>query len=285
MPKGLIFFCCACCILVLTIVNLSIGPIVSGRVGGSWGYLPCAYYKDYHKETKKTTSGDALKYGAKWNMDECTRKKGMHDMEYTAFIFDIVIGFSCGLLGLLHLFDLKKDFAEKTGLIGLICGCIGFILTFIYVIFNGLVYTTYGTELIGDNGPYKRNGDYAYAEKSGNEFKCLYFDNENNFHSIYATYSDLIKKQYNYNKDWEKKTETGCVNSIYVRACATRKNIPVDNSLSHCNKLYVSGGIDTITNKDMSDRFLTALILSLLVCLGNIGLGIFGFLIAKSGEF
>lgn len=285
MPKGLIFFCCACCILVLTIVNLSIGPIVSGRVGGSWGYLNCAYYKDQHKEIKKTISGDDLKYGAKWNMDECTRKKGMHDMEYTAFIFDIVIGFSCGLLGLLHLFELKKDFAEKTGLIGLICGCVGFILTFIYVIFNGLIYTTYGSEYIGSHSLSKRNGDYAYAEKSGNEFKCLYFDKDKNDHSIYATYSDLIKKQYNYNKDWEKKTETGCITEIYVETCARRKTIPVDNSLSHCNKLYVNGETTSIIYKDRSDRFLAALILSLLVCLGNIGLGIFGFLIAKSGEF
>ena len=31
MGKGLIFFSCACCILVLTIVNLSIGPIITGR--------------------------------------------------------------------------------------------------------------------------------------------------------------------------------------------------------------------------------------------------------------
>ena len=55
MPKGLIFLCCACCILVLTIVNLSIGPIISKKVGGGqdWGLLNCARTKDDHEENKK----------------------------------------------------------------------------------------------------------------------------------------------------------------------------------------------------------------------------------------
>ena len=72
---------------------------------------------EYDKEKDKGTSGDELKYGKEWDLNSCKRRKGMHDMEYTAFIFDIVIGFVCGLLGLLHYFGLKKDFINKTGLI------------------------------------------------------------------------------------------------------------------------------------------------------------------------
>ena len=34
MPKGLLFFCCACCILILTAINLSIGPVITKTVGG-----------------------------------------------------------------------------------------------------------------------------------------------------------------------------------------------------------------------------------------------------------
>ena len=41
-----------------------------------------------------------------------------------------------------------------------------------------------------------------------------------------------------------------------------------------------------IENKDLSDRFLTALILSLFVCLSNIGLALFGFLLFRTpGDF
>ena len=53
MPKGLLFFCCACCILILTIINLSVGPIISRTVGSSWGTNNCAYEKDYYDNVKK----------------------------------------------------------------------------------------------------------------------------------------------------------------------------------------------------------------------------------------
>ena len=47
MGKGFLFFCCSCVILALTIVNLSIGPAVSGKlidIGEDvpWGNLNCA---------------------------------------------------------------------------------------------------------------------------------------------------------------------------------------------------------------------------------------------------
>ena len=126
MRKGLIFFCCSCAILLFTIINLSVGPIISGKVGHdttidysgevmdfNWGTANCKYYSDYYDEISKTISGDQLKYGAEWNKEECNNKKGMHDMEYTSFIFNIVIGFVCALLGLFHLFDLKKRICLK----------------------------------------------------------------------------------------------------------------------------------------------------------------------------
>ena len=37
------------------------------------------------------------------------------------------------------------------------------------------------------------------AEKEGNNFKCLYFDNQFNYFSAFAKFSDLGKKQYNSN--------------------------------------------------------------------------------------
>ena len=294
MNKGLIFFCCSCCILLLTTINLCIGPIISGNVGSSWGILNCAERNDIYKEDKDNgIPNDVLKYGSKWRLDECKRKKGMHDMEYTAFIFDIVIGYVCGLLGLLHYFELKKDFVEITGLIGLICGGIGFILTFVYVIFNGLVYTHY----YDDNGsPYKTNGDGAFAEWKGDKYECFYFDKLENTHALLAKYSDLIKKQYNYNKDLRKSlTEdlsvSGCIRTVNCGTDGYRPTIETypdsSGAQQNCKFLYSNQNLGYIgdSNKDKSDRFLTVLILSLFVCLANIGLIIFGFLMAKTGEF
>ena len=296
MGKGLIFFSCACCILVLTIVNLSIGPIITGRTG-IIGTQNCEALKD----ADDANTGDG-KYSTGWAVDECIRKKGMYDMEYTSFIFDIVIGFVCGLIGLLHLFEVKKDFVSNTGLIGLICGIVGFVLTFVYVIFNGLVYTNYYDKII-----YKTDGDGIVAEASGNKYECKYFDEKGNVHALIAKYSDLGKKQYNYNKDLatdlnsnqcvlSSSIATGATSSErtkYLDACSDSETFDPSSAgilktIANCPKLYIHN-IDinsSISNKDISDRFLTALILSLIVCLANIGLALFGFLLFRTpGDF
>ena len=286
MGKGLFFFCCSCCILILTIINFSIGPIVSLSATSDWGVANCAKKKDDYKRDKDNgVEGDELKYGSKWNYDLCIRQKGMHDMEYTSFIFDIVIGFVCGLLGLLHYFDLKKDFVVNTGLIGLVCGAVGFVLTFVYVIFNGLIFTNMDAGL-------KRDGDNAYAEKDANtnSFKCLYYD-EKNPHKARAKISDLNKKQYNYNKDLYLKLHNGdCTDTSYTFYCTSRGysgTIPTSilSVDSECKFLYYRPETE-ITNKDVFNRMLTALILSLIVCLANIGLALFGFLLFRTpGDF
>lgn len=296
MGKGLIFFSCACCILVLTIVNLSIGPNITGRAGIK-GTQNCELKKDLDD----VNTADDAKYTTGWAVDECVRTKGMYDMEYTSFIFDIVIGFVCGLVGLLHLFEVKKDFVSNTGLIGLICGIVGFALTFVYVIFNGLVYTNY----YDDNDIIvKTDGDGVVAELSGGKYKCKYYDDKGNQHALYAKFSDLGKKQYNYNKDLLESLTTnaactidssGVIGSItsssYTSKCKDSETVEFGDiglSSASCEKVYYynSDIADSIANKDISDRFLTTLILSLFVCLANIGLALFGFLLFRSpGDF
>ena len=306
MGKGLLFFCCACCILELTIINLSIGPVISkavgvgnnnfnGVLGYPWATANCEYLKD--QKDGATNCDDVCEKNLDSQIDYCTRAKGMHDMEYTAFIFDIVIGFVCGLVGLLHLFDLKKDFVSNTGLIGLICGIVGFVLTFVYVVFNGLVFTSnYATA-------YERDGDGVFAEQiaaNGNDFRCLNYDPEF-FNSGHAKYSDLNKKQYNYKHEFYGATEKKCrdVTEKLIEVCAGTDKIDISDTSNTniqsgvggsqidntCTKLYANE-IDDITNKDIFDRFLTALILSLVVCLANIGLALFGFLLFRTpGDF
>ena len=292
MGKGTIFFACSCCILVLTIVNLSIGPVISGKAG-IVGTQNCKKLKDDDDKY----SGNNKKYASEWPIDECVRKKAMHDMEYTSFIFDIVIGFVCGFIGLLHIFEVKKDFVSNTGLIGLICGVIGFVLSLVYVIFNGLVYTNY----YDDNSiVYKTDGDGIVAEASGSNFKCKYFDEKGNTHALIAKYSDLGKKQYNYNKDLSKSLteksncvfELGITATDYSDICSDVETFdPSDYFLpgtSTCKNLYYYNTeiSSSIENKDISDRFLTTLILSLFVCIANIGLALFGFLLFRTpGDF
>ena len=288
--KGLIFLCCACVILVFTIINLSVGPIVSRRVGYDWGYQNCKYYKDVYDEDPST--GDAKKYGSQWDLNKCKNTKGMHDMEYTSFIFNIVIGFTCGLLGLLHYLELKKEFVSKTGLIGLGCGIIGFIFSFVYVILNGIVFTTYGP------GLPKRDSDGAFAELKGDKYECFYYDNFENDYALQATYSDLIKKQYNYDKDlidsYKKREVSQCIGTYDDCNDENNKgNIPGPRpytdeagNTKDCKYLYIDYIIWPYPHdsryKDIADRFLTTLLLSLFVCLANLGLALFGFLLFRT---
>ena len=52
-----------------------------------------------------------------------------------------------------------------------------------------------------------------------------------------------------------------------------------------CPYLFLNE-MEGVSNKDIFNRFLTALILSLVVCLTNIGLALFGFLLFRTpGEF
>ena len=307
MPKELLFFCCACCILFLTVINLSVGPIVSISEASEWGDLKCAYYEDKYEIDKKSTAKDysdkRKKYEYEWEINECKNKKALYDMEYTAFIFDIVIGFICGLLGLLQLYGIKKDFLTKTGLAGLICGIVGFILTFVYIIFNGIVFTNYnalyhkdmkGGALNALNNLYKRDSDGAYAEwdDTKKRYKCIYydFDEELNKFDLYAKFSDLIGKQYNYDKDYyfesseevkECQQENDCSNG-YIDNRGNKKAYNSDPS-KYCDKLYIDP-VENDDNKDYFNRFLTTLILGLIVCIANIGLIIFGFLLFKGSE-
>ena len=298
MMKGLIFFCCACCILLFTIINLSIGPIINGKIS-TYRTWNCDYYRDLYDDAKKgpvQLTDEQKKYVYEWNIKQCRRRKAMSNMECTAFIFDIVIGFVCGLLGLLHHFEVKKDFVSKTGLIGLCCGVVGFVLSLVYVIYNGIVYTNYYDAPI-----YKMNSKGAFAEWKGDKYECLYFDKKGNTQALIAKFSDLIKKQYNYDKDLLTSNEaTQCLYSAARCNDYDDGKLPLnkmqyqdDNGNYHdCQYLFDNDNLNNIISiykanyKDTSDRFLTTLILSLFVCLANIGLALFGFFLFQTpGEF
>ena len=283
MNKVNIFFYCSCAILLFTIINLSVGPVISGKAPFD-GTANCAERSDNYDNAKKNPlcDDDCLKYDYEWYLNRCNNEKGMYNMEYTSFIFDIVIGFVCGLIGLLHLFDLKKDFVSNTGLIGLICGIIGFVLTFVYVIFNGIVFTGQYSDV------YERDGDGVFAEaQNDGSFKCLYFDDSGDSFAGKAKFSDLNKKQYNYKHKFYDGVATTCKDNTgnWIEFCSDHEKITTTDYSSlptgTCAKLYAEK-IDSITNKDIFDRFLTALILSLVVCLANIGLALFGFLLFRT---
>lgn len=304
MNKSFIFFIVAVIITLLSVVVFYTGPIINGKIGSDnvqslWKTLNCMYLSDLYKDKKNEydkeidedlkNEKDKEKKDLKKQRDSCERKKAMHGLEYSAFTLDIIIGFVCSLLGLLHYLDEGKSFIPKTGLIGLISGTIAFIISVIYLIYSILVYSK-------DTNRTKKtdeNGVYAKWDSDKRVYMCLFFE-EDNKDAIYAKYNELGKKQYNYNKDLyiasEHDTESEIYNckQNYILTCATQNNIsyvttPFTYNSHDCNQLYVEP-IDNNQNFDINARWLTTIILTAIIILFDIFLALFGFLLFKDRE-
>ena len=309
MNYGYIFLIISCCILILSIININIGPIVSLTLGYDWKYLNCELLSDeydFDKNDFPSMDDDIKKYYYEIPIEKCKRRKAMYNMEYITFVFNITIGFICGSISLLQFIGEKTELVQKTSIIGIISGIVGFILTFIYIVYNGLIYTSDYVvqgqlDLLFEIGIYKRDSDGAFAELVGSgTYKCLYYDGPENYHELFATYSEYHKKQYNYDKDLyfdytNNNQISECTKEDYFQDCYYDQgyiNEPTYNTyesftysdnkgVHQCPKLYLLP-YDTNVLKNISDKFLATLILSLFICLGNIGLVIMGFLLMKS---
>jgi len=176
------------------------------------------------------------------------------------------------------LYGLQKELIPKTGIIGIVCGVIGLILTLVYVIYNGVVYTNY----YDDDNIYKVDGDGAFAELKDGNYKCFYYKESKGEEALIAKYSDLIKKQYNYNKDLKDSFLNDAEKAMCIsnpESCATQGTIP--GGILPCKKLYHMQTINDFENYDLSARFLTALILSIITLLCHCGLIFSGFMLSK----
>lgn len=288
------FFVCACTILVFTIINLSLGPCINSTVQNltekeKWALDNCARYEDEYKEAKESDQNmsDKEKDYYKRTIRKCKNKKAMHNMEYTSCIFNVIISFICILLGI-H--GLQKEIIPKTGIIGMACGVVGFILTFVYVIYNGVVSTNYYPP--DPYTTYKTDGDGAFAKLDGNKYKCFYFKKKGDKDALYAKYADLVKSQYNYNKDLDDEfkkegLKSSCkVTKTTVSSCSEEEFIT--SSKQHdgkqCPKLYYRPETNTYINRDMGSRFLTLLILSIFILLCYCGLVFSGFMLMRESS-
>ena len=133
----------------------------------------------------------------------------------------------------------------------------------------------------------KLNKDGAYAEKEGNQYKCLYYKN-NKDNSGYVKFSDLGKKQYNYEKKRhypeDNSKYTGCEDNS--NACLSTEYIPAPSStiLNKCDYLYLSTKAEGFGNKYLFDMWVTTIIFTCFICVCAIGLAIFGFLLFNSSN-
>ena len=293
--KKTLFLVFSACIVVFSIISICTAPIINGVLteAGSWGTLNCKYQEDLYKRIKDDKNypdrDNELKKQKK-EKNKCNREKAMYGLEYSALILDITLGFICAVLGLLHYFDVAKPFEKISGIIGLSTGVITFVLTLVYICYSGYIFTKQVPSHSYDNNlsyMLKLNKDGAYAEREGNQYKCLYYKN-NKDNSGYVKFSDLGKRQYNY----EKKRHYPEDNSKYTDCkfdnddCLSREYITTASSttLNKCDYLYLSTKAEGFGNKYLFDMWVTTIIFTCFICVCAIGLAIFGFLLFNSSN-
>ena len=210
--KKTLFLVFSAAILIFTIISICCAPIINGDIIGAnnWKAQNCKLLEDEYKLDKSDANKKAKNL--------CNRQKAMYGLEQSSLIIDVVLGFICTILGLLHYFDVAKPFEKISGIIGLSTGIIGFILTLVYICYSGYIFTNDATEGFDDSYEYytyssgpttntdsgpliklDKEGAFAEWDDSKGQYKCIFYKS-NKPNSLLITYSDLGKKQYNYEK-------------------------------------------------------------------------------------
>lgn len=276
MNKIVIFLFIALAILIFSIISICVAPVFNNILGNfsSWGQLNCQKYADIAKFSKELDE----RFKNEYLRDLCYRKNAMYGLEYSSLIIDIAIGFLCGQLALLHYFQAGKSFEKTTGLIGLIGGAIGFVLTLVYVCYSGYIFNNdvaYGyidsitNSIISTQKKLFPNGAYYKFDEQGKKITAFYNDKE--YKAEYIKYKDLGDSQYNYNKKLYEAYDSHPNNCNSLTASYT----------GDCEYLYETPK-DNNENKYLYDRWCLSLVLSVFITAANIGLLIFGLLIFKS---
>jgi hypothetical protein len=291
--KRTLFLAFSGAILIFAIISICCAPIINGDIigAGSWKTNNCKLKEDAYKLAKTDDNKRAK--------NKCNRQKAMYGLEYSSLIIDVVLGFICTILGLLHYFDVAKPFEKISGIIGLSTGIIGFILTLVYICYSGYIFTHDITEGFDDNKiqitiltetftlpllKLDKEGAFAEWDDSKNQYKCIFYKS-NKPNSIYAKYNDLGKRQYNYEKKRHYDADdkyNNCKETLNSFPCVNEYFSSSGHSGNNCKKLYLDTYPSGVDNKYVFDRWVSTIIFSCFIAACCIGLAIFGFLLFKS---
>ena len=305
--KKTLFLVFSGAIVIFSIISICSAPILNKVLieSDNWKTLNCQEKSDEYKHAKDTSSlTDNQKKEYKRGINLCNRKKAMYGLEFSSLIIDVILGFICLILGLLHYFDVAKPFEKVTGIIGLATSIIGFILTLVYIIYSGYIFTNDSPDKNYDSNSnydlYKADskGIFAKWDDSEKKYKCEYYDKDNN-NAIYAKYNEMWKKIYNYNKDVSQAESTSPVKKCsYTKYTAGSTNLLSPNNCNDnqgfvgigtaskfegdCDALYIDYSFSGYENKYIYDRWVTTIIFACFIIACDIGLAIFSFLLFKS---
>ena len=305
MQKNLFFLICAAALLILSIICIFIGPNINDKIydlqiliSGNYPCtktpsLNCQKMEDdynFHIENNFYFANETHKKLYKKEIDECKKLNAMKDLEFSSFIIDVVLGFICFFLGLIHYLDQGKPFEKYSGLIGTISGVITAVLTIIYVGYSASIL----------NNQHIRNRYYPmlYENKAlyhwnGNKYILPYDEAKlnNDLDVQYIKIKDLGKKQYNYNSKFYQMTidddseyKNCIIGNTFSITTQKKYYINRDNeNEKKCDYIWNSNPegyyYGNINNKFIYDRWLTTIILGVIIGVCGLGLALFGILL------
>ena len=275
MTKNTFILIFSLCILLFSIIILSIGPIINKKIGTEWGYQNC----DIISDQIDILNEDTEKFNKMYYL--CQREKAMHNLEYCTFIINIIAGFICADLAFLHYMNISKDFKIKAGIIAFSSGFLCFILTLVYICYSGYIFTNdiaymklninydnfnfdtgKAIEKLYSNGASLKFDGYSYLPE-------YYYDRDS--FSGFIKYKDLGKSQYNYDSDYYKKYQGYIEASGEIYQCRD-----VQYNLD-CKYIYKEPELES-TNKELYSRWVGTIVFVCFTLVCNIGLAFFGFL-------
>ena len=296
MNNNLFFLILAGVLFILSVVSICLAPLINGDGGldyfSNWSLGNCEKLDVDYEHLKSTGHNDLTttpKYQEKIDkrrIKECKNHRAMYGLEYSSLIIDIILGFICSILGLMHYLEPGKSFEKVSGIIGFITGVITTIITIVYVgysanIFNNdaVIVVTSGTGiqiLFNNKAIVHWNGEKYISDYDNTKAS------EEDLDIKYIKYKDLGKKQYNYDSEFYKfSTDT----SSGYSSCVNIGSIPATQHGS-CEYLWDTSfySNDSIKNKYLYDRWLNTIILGVFISLCGIMLAIFGFLLFKNSS-
>jgi hypothetical protein len=307
MNELFIFLCLSCGVLVLGLIIIGTAPIINGLVGKDWNIQNCQKFKDIKEFYKSADLNEATKElyfdYIKRGKTICEDKKAMYGLEYASIIVNLIFGFACGFLALLHNLDMGKNFIKMTGLIGSCFNFVGFFLIFMYICYSSFLFCNESPDMEyidsnGGPGYYKgtvklySDGSFAKWDESKTRYICYNYD-INNILKFYAKYNDLGKKQYNYNKDILNPNSkiSKCVlasGQVPTDVCehgdlyidASRPQYNDGNSNKKCETLHLN--YNSFDNEYLFNRWITTIIFASLIAACNLALIFFGIRIFVS---
>ena len=283
MNKILIFFIVSSFVFILSLIVLCISPIINNTKINTyewrfsdWRTLNCKLYEDMEDYDEIYIN---YFFSTKRTKNLCRRKKAMYDLEYAVLIINLFFGFLCSNLSLFQYLNIGRKISKRMSLIGIIFGFCSFVLTLVYISFNGYIFIN---DPAYDGAILKKFPNGASYKYSGGKYITAYEGDYGEEDGKFIRYKDLGDKQYNYDSKYFKnymKSSNNCKEE-YIHY------FNINNYITGCDYIF-SSPVLNMENKNLYNKWITSLIFVVFVLLGNLLIFVFSMMIyvsKKSGN-